>query len=1598
MTRPTALIDRIRRNARKHPQKIAVRAGQQSQCSYAELFERVDALAASLASQGIRNGDRVLLVVDRSMEAIAGMLAILQAGGCYIPLEPDLPLGRMLTILDDSNAAFVLTHRRAAERLAEVSGWHWDAPLPLDLRGLAIRRKQDSPPLPSSVAYLIYTSGSTGVPKGVMVTHSGLWNYLRWCCETYSVPSWQESLAGSSLSVDLTITALFVPLLLGECVTLLPGKDPIQRWMEGLQSVRERCLLKIAPTQLNLLMPNLTPDLARKVAVMVIGGEALDWKTVRDWKRWAPETRVFNEYGPTETVVGSTAYEASLSDADDSSVPIGAPIARTRVSVFNELFEPANEGELWIGGDGVALGYAGRPSWTALRFVPAVSGEPGSRAYRTGDQVRWRNGRLEFRGRLDTQVKCNGFRVEISEIEAALARLPDIQAAAVFLEAPPSGGSIGEQPSAQLELDGLRRFTKPEAGASSLAALIVPNAGSTAFSYTALRSTLAAALPPYMIPSEFAIVDALPLLPSGKLDRSALRQIQRTRRVIASSTTPAANDIESALCDAVCQVLGIAAAGVEDNLFEIGVDSMRLIQVHNRIAGCGLALELADFFEHQTIRQLASVARVRRGAGTKPERSQAFGLISAADRERMGPDVEDAYPLARMQAGLIFHSQEREREANYHDVFVYEIGSAFDERLARQAAQDVIRRHPTLRTGFALSGFAEPLQLVYRDAFCELEVHDLRELGEEAQRMSITAWIQNEKVRPFDFRTAPLLRLHLHRTADQVAHWGVSFHDTVMDGWSVSLFLFEWLQRYAERLEGKCAAPDRPLHAAYRDFVAQERATLRDEQHKDFWSRYLHGHALPLTDVWTSRSNLCQQRLIDVSLPVEVSNELHAIARLLRVPIKSVLLAAHVHVTGWMSGQTDVVTGIETHGRLEIEDGDRVLGMHLNTIPLRIRLRRGGTWSDLIRAVHAEERTVFPHRRYPYAAIHRWNGGTDAYRAIFNYTHFHRLRELRSVKGIEPLGGCGFGQRHYLLSAEFNQDPFTNHLRLDLECNVEPQTERFWDAVRVAYQAALTSLAADPEGCCNEANSGSRPGSPCAASPAVIPNITARWTDFARTKPDAIAVIDSRGETSYPELQARAAALAAELAAAGVGVEDRVGLFLPASSDLVAAVWAVLGIGAVYVAMDPSHPVNRTQHIAADAQLKAIITNDDLKGTWEADAQWIVTSGNTKSAATDFVKPIMADQAAYITYTSGSTGSPKGVVVTHANLSYSTSTRIAYYGHDRIPRFLCIPSFAHDSSVAVIYWTLGLGGTLVLPTYEEVRDVDALARMVQRHQVTHWLSVPTLYAAAVNRSELRSLEFAIVAGEACSAKVAEARKQELFNEYGPSEATVWATVHRVTGRNPVPIGEAIEGTHVSILDQDLRPVPEGVVGQLYINGPGVSRGYTSAAATAERFVPDPFSDASGSRMYRTGDLVRRGFDGCIEYVGRADRQVKIRGYRVEPAEIEQAIVGIADVGEVAVVANGSRLIAYVVAAKGSRLSTTVLRQECARQLPLPLVPSAFVFLNCLPRSENGKVDTQLLADTPGAIYDPQSVERLLSRVETMNTAETVAMLHEFANE
>ena len=1500
--------------------------------TYAELNARANRLAHRLRALGVGAETRVGIALERSAELVVAILAVLKAGGGYVPLDPNYPAERIAWVLEDAGAPVLVTTSGLVTRLPAMGGTALCIDTDADAIAAESGANPDAEGGPDSLAYVIYTSGSTGKPKGVQVTHANVvrlfdatgewfgfgaddvWTLFHSCAFDFSVwEIWGALLYGGRLVVVPFYTTRspedFHRLLVDEGVTVLSQTPSAFR-----QLVQADLASGVHPSALRL----------RHV---VFGGEALDPHSLRPWiERHGDERpRLVNMYGITETTVHVTFRPVTRADLERSGSPVGVPIPDLSLFLLDEHLEPVPAGvpgELFVGGAGVARGYLNRPELTAERFVRDPFTE-GARLYRSGDLARRRpDGELEYLGRADQQVKVRGFRIETGEIEAVLAAHPAVSDVAVI---------------AREDGPGERRL---------VAYVVAPAAPSAA----ELRAHVAAALPDYMVPAAFVSLDVLPLTGNGKLDRRALPAPEEGRAAAEAYAAPRTH-AEAELAAAWREVLGVERVGIDDNYFALGGDSIRAVRMVAAARRRGLAITVPQLFRQQTVRELAA----RAGTADAPDaQAVPFALLDGEARRGLPEDVEDAYPASRVQLAMLYHTERDPASLVYLNLNGYRVHTRFDEAALREALRRLAARHPVLRSSFDLAA-SPPIQRVHREVELPLEVADLRHLPADEQ----DAWFDRERGRGFDWTRAPLLRFLAHRVTDDAFRLVLAEHHAILDGWSVASLMTELVGTYLAVGDG---LPD-PAGAApaprFRDFVALERDAIACAESRAFWREVVDGApatALP-PRAGDDAPGEEESRALWVHLPEATGAGLRRVAEAAGVPLKTVLLAAHLRVLALLGGQGEVVTGYVTSGRPEAEDGERVLGLFLNTVPLRVDTA-GATWLELVRRAWAAEAAFLPHRRFPLAEIVRGAGGRTLFEAAFSFTHFHVYDALGGVRAV---GDRFFQQTEMPLVANATVDPATGAVRLRLEYVSSRLGEAQARALGDWYARACTALAERPEerwdadGLVDEEEMrrllllGTGPAAE--HEPSTIHHLFERQVARA---PAVTAVVCAGQPTTYAELDARAETLAAGLRGMGVRPEMRVAVCMQRTPEMVAALLAVLKAGGVCVPVDPAYPDARVAEMIADAAV--VLTQSRVSARLPAGANVVAVDADWAGATTLCGPAALPENAALVVHTAGSS---RGVQIEHRALA-------ALLYPEREPEsVLGAASISSYAGAAEILGTLCRGGTLHL--------VDSAAELPEG--IASATLTPAKAAALLRAGKIpATLRTLALGGEplpvALARELHAAGLERVENVYAPAEAGCAARWTVPEGAERMRLGRPSSGVRMYVLDAHFAPVPQGAAGELYLAGEMLARGYPGRPGrTAESFVPDPFGPA-GSRMFRTGDRARWAADGTLEYLGRAGRQVMVRGFRVEPGEVEEALRGHPSVRDAVVVADpveGVRLVAYATPRAGA-LDAAELRTHLRRTLPDFMVPAVFVPLAVIPRTLEGRVNHAALPH-PGAMRD-----------------------------
>jgi len=1599
----------ISEQAHRSPEAVAVIYGEEW-LTYCELNDRAIRLANYLQISGVGPEVVVGLCMERSLDLVVSLLAILKAGGAYLPLDPSYPQARLSFMLEDAGCNALLTQTHLRPRLSQVGhaqvievDAQWDF--------IAQTPAHECEPLlsPDNLAYVIYTSGSTGRPKGVMLRHRSLGNYLLWAIDHYPLRAGCGAPVHSSLSFDLTITSLFTPLLVGGYVHLLPIENEIEALAAVLNERRGYGLVKLTPAHLQLLVELLKDiDLGGAAHSLVIGGENLPAQTVGWWRERAAQTRLFNEYGPTESVVGCCVYEAGShpeAEGGRSVVPIGRPIANTGLYILDrrrQLSPKGAVGELCVGGEGLARGYLNHPELTAESFVPSLySEETGARLYRTGDLARHlRDGQIECLGRMDEQVKIRGYRVELGEIEALLRDHPAVREAVVVAREDSSGAKVLVAYYTVVE----------ELGTGALVGAEV------------LRRHLTTVLPEHMAPAAYVMLEALPLTSNGKLDRRALPAPDGNAYVAREYVAPV-GEIEIALARIWADLLRLERVGRHDNFFALGGHSLLTVILIERMRSEGLHADVRSFFASPTLAALAATVggesrlveappnRIPPGCRAITPEMLPLAQLSATEIERIvsnvhggAANVQDIYPLAPLQEGILFHYLLETEGDPYLGRGLYRFDTRSRMEGFLQALQAVIDRHDILRTAVQWEGLSEPAQVVWRRA--QLIIEEINcdpaagDVGEQ-----LRARFDPRHYR-LDISQAPMMRACIAPAG----------HDEgeLKDQW-VMLLLFQHLsidhvtteillEEIQAHLLGR--ADQLPAPLPFRNFVAQARLGVSREEHERFFRAMLGAVDEPtapygLIDVQGDGSGIREaRREVDAGL----AGRLRQTSRALGVSAASLCHLACALVLGRVSGRDDVVFGTVLFGRMQSGDGsDRAPGMFINTLPVRIRAGEESV-RDGVRQIHSLLTQLLRHEHAPLALAQRCSAvaaPTPLFSAFFNYRHNRTAdvpadalaETLKAWEGIEFLAVEQQTNYPFSLSVDDWGESFT--LGAKAQSPIDP--DRICAYMRAALEQVVAALGHAPATPMRNLDI-----LPASERRQLLVEWNATEAEYSRDRcvhelfaeraeraSEQIALMCEGQWVSYGELDRRANQLAHYLQRLGVRPEVVVGVCLERSVEMVAALLGALKAGGAYLPLDPESPVGRLGYVLEDAGVGVVLTQRKLQERLQAfrgqtvcvDEGWERINEESDREPESGME---AENLAYVIYTSGSTGRPKGVMVRHRSLvNYSQDIcrrlGLGEGGEGQSLQFATVSTIAADLGNTCIYPSLLSGGCLHILSYEVATNGMRYEEYLRRDPIDVLKIVPShLNALLGTQSEggkTLPSRYLILGGEALSHELVERIKGrgegcEVINHYGPTETTIGSLMAKAPETEEAwrsataPIGRPIANTASYILDRKSNPAPVGVRGELHISGEGVARGYLRRPdLTAERFTPNPFSREGGERVYRTGDECRYLSDGKIEFLGRADDQVKIRGYRVELGEIQAVLDEHRSVRQSVVVVRedergNKRLIGYVVGEEDA--TPAELKRHVRERLPAYMAPEDILALKEMPVTANGKIDRKRL--------------------------------------
>lgn len=1603
---PRCLHDCFKEQAEAVPDLPAVSCGGESM-TYRELDRRTDALARTLRAKGVGRGSIVGIMAERSIPMLTAMLAVMKAGGAYLPIDPHYPEERIRYMLEDSGAELVFAD-------GARSGSATVVPATLQVLDIADETLFSGgdyavaawPQDAADPMYVIYTSGSTGQPKGVIVPHRSFYNFGHSLRALFGGQYGKRDrcLSLTSISFDVSVAELFMPLMFGACTVLYPEPKLLdsRRIVEVI--AEERITFAYLPPSLlkevaRLLEPSTSAITLDK---MLVGVEPIQDETLELYTKLNPEIRIINGYGPTEATVCSNMYVYKPGVYRGDYVPIGGPMHNVEIYIFgygDQLAPIGVAGELYIAGSGLADGYVNKPDMTAERFLPHPYHE-GRFMYRTGDIAKWLpDGNAMYVDRVDQQVKIRGVRIEMNEVHSQLISLPEVEDAVVV---------IREQAS----------------GDKELCAYVV---ASDKLPSREWRRKLKHKLPEAMIPAYIAAIDAIPLTPNGKVDRRALPEPDFGLRERGKPELPR-DGIEERVAAIWEEVLGDTPGpiGIHDDFFEVGGQSLKAAVLAGKLQqATGVLVPLSLIFELTSIAEIAAWLKEQDGADAAAE------PIPKAERREW-------YPMSRAQRRQYMMQMLAGDATMYHVPFALRLQGRLDAARLEDAFTALISRHESLRTTFHMTK-DEFRQMVHPPYAFKLEVLDSAALtGDEALQgappdgAKVTRLMEVFQ-HSFHLDKLPLLRAGLLRLNEDDHLLLLDAHHIITDGVSSGLLVNELSQLYAGQALPK-------LRVQYSDYALWQEAGFTNAayaEHERYWMEIFEGK-LSVLELPTDRPRPSlpsyKGRRYSFRLDARTTAEVRKLAREAKTTLYTVLLGAFAAMLAKYSGQAEVIVGSPTAGR-EHADTHGMIGMFVNTLALRTRPERDKTVRAYMAELHNHVVEALSHQTYPFEElVEELKADRDRSRNPL----FDVMFVLQNMdRAVMEADGLVFGEMPFETgTSKFDLTLEAVEREEEIELQLEYATDLFYEetARRMAESytvlvremcrsrdrtvgelelmserereqllaqlagGGMTVQAASREGGSgrmeirDERGMTDRQEDAGAAST----QATVEWTGFvqeverqaART-PDAAAIQFGAETVTYAELNERANRLAHSLRAKGVGPERIVALMASRSPLLLVAILGVLKAGGAYVAIDPTYPKERIDWMLEDCGEALLLTEKAYAGVvTRAVAEMYLDDPELYAADRGNPECVhKPDYLAYVLYTSGSTGRPKGVMIEHRGLAHFISGFRNRIPFEKGQSILAMASVSFDIFVVENLLPLTMGMRVVLANEEERGDATLLQGLIDTHSVDVLQITPSRFKWWMNqRGEtegLQKLRILMIGAEPLTTDVLgrlrAATGARLFNLYGPTETTVWTSIREVTEGEGISIGTPIEGSVMMVLDEGLKLQPTGVTGEICIGGPGVGRGYLSHPEWDVAFVPNPY--APGERMYRTGDLGRRLENGEFAYAGRRDFQVKIRGHRIEIGEIEQLLLRHEQVKETVVTAFQEEdgefaLCGYVVmenvaaadeeqggAAPSGRL-TAQLREYLGDKLPSYMVPAFMVVLDAIPLTPTGKIDRRALP-TPG---------------------------------
>lgn len=1545
----STILDLIDKQAQKAPDEIAVEFENVS-LTYQELREKSNQLANHLLNRGIKKGDLIGICLERSLEMIIGILGILKAGAAYVPIDPEYPEERINYVLEEINAQTIISTQKSS---AGLSHKNTDKYLNIDDWSLIGQESVICPKIEiqsSDIMYVIYTSGSTGKPKGVMNQYDGLLNRLLWAQDSYALDRTDVVLQKTTFCFDVSVWELFLPLITGaKLLFAKPEGHKDNVYLKNIIEEKKVTILHFVPSMLSVFLPELSPNDCATIKTIVCSGEALQMSHINEFKNifGNRNVRLQNLYGPTEAAIDVTFWDVPLTV---EKVLIGKPVSNTQIYILdqdNNCKPIGVSGELCIGGIQVSRGYLNKEELTKEKFVNNPFRE-GELMYRTGDLAKWTpDGNVEYIGRIDNQVKIRGYRIELGEIETVIQEFDQIQMTAVLVK-PGYNGHL------------------------QLVAFVVAK---EKIVIEKLKDFLKDRLPAYMIPNSIIECESFPVTSTGKLDRKNLLNLFETEKVAYEAPQ---TDNEKKIAQIWGELLNVNEVGVNDDFFLIGGDSILLIRMLTQLKKhFKKEIDLQKVYECSVLKDLVKLIEsqdqdIKINDDIKKDKIKQFDDLKdkAISKMANAESIEDVYPMSDIQKGMVYEYYKNQEESVYHDQFVYLIPS-IEPDVFNEAFSLLIKKHETLRTSFDVTVF-EGIQIVNKEVEFTIAETDIQHLDKKQQEEYVKTFLAEQRKVKFNITKAPLWRADLIRISKTDMVYSFQFHHAILDGWSLASLNTELFDLYFKLIKNQEITID-ALKTNNKLSIIESQIAKENKEYSTFWENYL-GQS-------EKKNIFSEERTDDLYHDYFEgldTKELERVAKECNTTIKTIFLGSYLYTLSLLSYEKDITIGLVSNNRPMSDDGDKLLGCFLNTVPFRMKVEKSWTWKDYILKLQENLNALKGRDRlslYQINKIVSKNTSLDNpfFDSIFNYVNFHIYENLNYEDNSAQKSENSTEDNRFELNSFENVN---THLNFTLSTTggkirgTFKLKRKFKSGISVQdfvanFKNVLNLITNKPNIKVSNfdvllQDIKNKPVYEWHNSQINLPKENSLFEKFENQvlqTPDQVAVIYNEKNSTYNDLNQEANQLAHYLKEQyDIKQGDVIGIKLERDENLVMVILGILKSGAAYVPLDINYPEDRIKYIENDSKCRLIITEKELnqfknlKDTFPTQNPSVQLSGNN---------------LAYIIYTSGTTGNPKGVMITHHNAMDLVNWAEAEFSNSKFEVVFASTSHCFDLSVFEMFYTLSIGKKIRI-----LKDSLQIGNYLNEENIL-LNTVPSSVRTILDQGlELKNVNVINLAGEAFPSDIAQklsAYDLEVRNLYGPTEDTTYSTCYKLSSDQlykNVPIGKPLKNSSAFILDENLQILPAGVEGYLYLSGPGLSLGYrNNQKLTDEKFISNPNFD--GLRMYNTGDIARWLPDGNLEYLGRKDNQVKLKGYRIELEEIENAILKFTDLIKQVVVTvkedkNAQSLVAYMTGTEA--IEKAELRHFLQSKIPSYMIPSYFIALEKIPLTPNGKTDLKALPD------------------------------------